>query len=227
MIIPYAVASFNRGAGGGAPNPLLADYDFAFATVVGGNVIALADRSGTGDAAKDLVVTGTLPLTAADAAYNNKPLATFNGSQRLEGGAWATACAQPYTVYVVGESQASNGRIVDGASGARGIVMNNGGLWSIYAGSVFVDVPASTPGSPTILIAVFDGAGSSVYITDPTTADATGNPGADTVTQFTLGALTGGGGELTGKIARVMIYGGVDGAAARASKLAALVASYA
>ncbi len=223
MMLPLALGQFNRGGGAAPPGPtILADADMAFATVVAGNVTALPDQSGTGDAAKNLANVGTIVYTATDAAYNNAPTCLMAGAQRLEGGAWAVACAQPFTVVAVGEG----GRLVDGASGARGIVMVNAGLWSMYAGSTFVDAAGSNPAVPTIIVAVFNGASSAIYISDMTTPDGTGNPGTDTVTQFTLGALTGGGGELSGKIARVVIYSGALDAAQRATVRAALGATY-
>jgi hypothetical protein len=201
---------------------LRAWYDMGLgATVVSGNVTALADQSGTGDANKHLTAAGDLiARTATDAAYNNQATATFGGLQRMDpAGAWAVSLPQPFTIYAVGQASNDGGRLVDAAAGGRAIVMRNGTLWSLYAGGANnLDATGSAPGSPTKICGVFNGASSQIYIgSDFSTGTGTGtNPGVDTPLRFALGALVGGGGELIGKIAAVIICAGAHDATKRA-----------
>jgi hypothetical protein len=204
---------------------LVAWWDMgAGATVNGSNQLtALADQSGTGDAAKDLAFAGagSIAYTASDAAYNDMPTATFSGNQRLEGsGAWAVALAQPHTIYIVGESDTDGGRIIDGgASGGRAMIVRSGTLWQIYAmGGAGVNATGSVAANPSMVCGVFNGASSAVYVgSDFSSAAGTGNPGTNSVAQFVLGALGGGGGELNGKIAEVIVSSGAHDATLRAN----------
>lgn len=184
-------------------------------TTGGGNLTALADQSGTGDAAKNLTNTGTVVYNTTDAAYGNKATTQYAAASRLQGsGVWAASQAQPMTAYCVGHATNANERIFDGAGGNRFIVMNDGGLWSVYAGSTFVDGAGTTPANPSIICAVSDST-SAIYVFDSTTAKGSGSAGTDTLTRMTLAALTGGGGELTGKIAEVFLYSGAHTQAQR------------
>lgn len=179
-------------------------------TVAGGTLSALADQSGSGDANKNLASAGAAQpvYTASDSQYGGKPTLTFAGTSRLEGAIWAASQAQPTTIYVVGHDSVANGRLVDGYGSIRQVITNNSGKLSIYSGTAFIDAVGSTPGNPGLLCAVFNGASSAFHINDPVTPNVSGNPGASVLGRITLGAFTGGGGELTGKIAEVAAFAG-------------------
>lgn len=237
MRLGLAISLCSPQSGGVAFTPLTdaglkAWYDFSLgATTGGGNITALADQSGTGDANKNLtkVGAGNITYTASDAAYGGKSTGSFPGTgERMDSaGLWAASLPQPLTIYAVGHATNAGGRIVDGTAGARAIVLNNSGLWSTYGGAAFVDAAASTPGSPTKVCAVLNGASSAIYIGGTFAASAgTGNAGADTVTRLSLGDLFGGGGPLNGKIAAVIVSSGAHNATLRAQYAAYLLARF-
>jgi hypothetical protein len=195
------------------------------ATTGGGNITALADQSGTGDATKDLTSTGTITYTAEDAEFDDQATAAMTGAQRLEGsGNWAAALAQPLTIYWVGKM--SGGRIFDGAAGGRCAAIYLAGVVTAYAGTDFVNATGSTPESPHVGCIVFNGASSEIYFDDFTTPAGTGNPGTDALIQMVLGDVGGGGGPLTGKIAEAVAFAGADDATERANMRAYFAARY-
>lgn len=205
--------------------------DLGATTSSGGTSLdALADQSGTGDAAKNLTKTGTVGYTATDAAYNNRPVAVGTAAGRLEGsGFWAASQAHPYTVYIVGESDTSGGRWMDGDPTGRGLIMNNNGgggtEWAMYAGT-FVESSGGTPEDPAVICAVFNGASSALYVDDPVSAAASGNAGSATLNQAVLMGLGGGGGELPGKLAELILYSGAHDQTTRTQVMAYLATRY-
>jgi hypothetical protein len=195
------------------------------ASTSGGNLTALADQSGAGDANRNVTAAGpAIPYTASDAAYGGQATATFGGSSLLQNASdWSAAVTQPITVYAVGHATA--GRIYDGDGTNRILLMNNAGNWSIYAGSAFVG-SAIAASNPAVTCAVFNGASSAIYVTDSVTPAVTGSPGTLGITKLALGALHGGGGNLTGKIAEVILYAGAHDAATRATVMGYLRGRY-
>lgn len=227
------VPTWAAPTGGGDPDPGFVPTDLAGikawykmslgATTGGGSITALADQSGTGDTAKDLTATGTIAYTATDAAYGNKATATFTGTQRMQNASsWAAAQTTPYTIYFVGH--ATDGRLFDGRTNSH-LVMNLSSDWTMYCGS-FISATGTDPTVPSFGCVVFNGASSSLYITDPATAAVTGNPGTTTLEALVLGALGGGGGELTGKIAEVIAYSGAHDEATRTQVMGYLADEY-
>jgi hypothetical protein len=189
------------------------------ATVVSGNLTALADQSGTGDANKNLAKagTGSIIYTSADTSFNNQASAFFNTTLRLEGTAWASQLAQPFAVYTVGKITNQGGRIVDGTTGGRILIMNDAGLWGMYAGLGFIDAAGSDPTVASKVCAVFNGASSAIYVGGTfATAAGTGNAGPDPLKLAVIGDLSGGGGGMLGYAAAVIVSAGAPDATTRA-----------
>lgn len=205
---------FNPLSNGG----VLAWYRMDLAAgLIAGKLHTLSDQSGVGDANRNLTAFGAdLTYTSSDAAYNNKATATLTSIERLESNAaWAAPApySQPFTVYAVGNISNSNGRIIDGETSHRIILMNVGGVWNLYAGVSF-EASAADATIPSVVCGVYD-ATSAIYIDNHTTAGASGASGSDTLTRLTLGAFLGGGGEMAGKIAEVYVCSGAHSVATR------------
>jgi hypothetical protein len=188
-------------------------------TLAAGNVTALADQSGTGDANKNLTKVGVGDIThnAIDAAYGNQSTGTtlFSGA-RLEGPNWAASLPQPFTAYAVGHITNNGGRLFDSLTG-RCLLARLADVWTFYAGGGFIAAPASTPGSPSKVCVVFNGVSSAIYVGgDFSVAAATGNPGTDTPDRFGLLDLPGGGGPMVGTVAEWVFSAGAHDATLRA-----------
>jgi hypothetical protein len=79
---------------------------------------------------------------------------------------------------------------------------------------------------PSKVCGVFNGASSAIYVgTNFATAAGTGSIGTNDITRLCVGALTGGGGELVGKVACILAYSGAHDATTRA-KVAAYLGKY-
>lgn len=174
------------------------------------SINSLADQ---GALAKDISATGSTRPTWAleDNSYNHRPVLCFNGNQELESNNYDVELSQPNTVYIVGEQPNGGGIMFGGSIGTRHqILQNTGNVWSIYAGSNFVNA-TTTQASPHICCSVFNGDLSAIYIDDHNTPQGIGNPGFNSLNKTTIGGLTGGvgGKAINGtKIAEVIIYSG-------------------
>lgn len=175
-----------------------------------GTVSAWGDSSGTGDANKNLAqaTAGKRPTyTAADAAYNNQPTATYAGAslQELDSAAWSAALSAPYTVFVVGN--------YDGGVGAEGwvgdstnlvqLVINNGGTGTGAYSGAFIQSGMANAATPKIICAVF-GTSGAIYDT-ARTARATGTTGTNALSRIFVG-VDAGGHYINGTIAEVIVY---------------------
>lgn len=171
----------------------------------GSNITAVADQSGVGSG-KNLVAANGNPTIAVDAAYGGKHVASFAGAPRLEpSGVWSSPISQAFTIYVVG--QALVGSIFDGDDSGRAN-LQSAGTWLMYAGSGFVDSGVGS-NTPAVVCCVYKGASSSVYVGDFATADATGNPGVDTLARLAIGDIAGrSNSPVTGKCAEAIVCSG-------------------
>lgn len=230
---PRRAALFPQSQGGsplGLPAlpALLARYRMDLgATVAAGTLSALADQSGTGDAAKNLVSAGASQpaYNASDPQYGGRATIEFAGVSRLQGGVWAASPPQPVTYYAVGHITISGGRIFDGVGTNRNMLWRSStnSLWSIYGGA-FLDAAGTLPANPAVLCATYGGASSALYVGNPAAAAASGNAGAQQIVRLTLGAFTNGTGEMTGKIAEILAYAGAHDQATRTAVMTYLKA---
>lgn len=168
-------------------------------------VTALADQSGAGDANRNqAAINGT--LNAGDIAYGGND--TISDLRANRGGAWSVAPATPITIVVIGEAGAVKSLISDGAS--ENMLWNNADpvarLYSTTGAlASLVDISA-----PSAVMATDDGATANLYVNDftaPSVSGATWLTGG--TTGFDLGIGVAGVGNLVGKIAEIMVFGGL------------------
>jgi len=207
---------------------LVAWYRADLGVTIATGVSGWADQSGTGDANKNLAqATGSAQPTrnASDAAYNNQSTLSFASasSQCMTSGTWASALAQPFTWFVVGNDDGaavSQVYIEGDTSGVnRSLMYQNGAAYELFAGASLAG--GSRTNSPRVLGGVVNGASSSLYIS-ARTAVATGAAGANGITAITMGAAFVPSTYLNGKIAEVAIYSG----ALTAAQINALLAYF-
>jgi len=212
---------------------LLAWYrpDAAAVTLNGGDVSALLDQSGTGDANKHAsqADAGQQPLyVASNAAYNNQPTITFAATDRLTTGTWTVPPTQALTIYTVGARGATGALrfFFDGlASPDRiNLVGDDPAALVIAAGGAGVTdtLAASTPAA---ICCVIDGASSATYVNVIGTASATGDAGTAVVAGLTLGnrfALDFG---LSADLADLIVYDGAHDATTRGQLMGDYIAT--
>lgn len=196
------------------------------------------DQSGTGVSQKNLTATGTAKptLNATDAAYNNKPTVSFNGTTNwMFGGSLGSPLAQPCTIYAVGQiAAASFGYMVGGqvTPAARvSVVQDTGNVWSLFGGgAVFADAVVTTV-NPNVICGVYNnGSASQIYVNDYAAASGTATLGTNSLSLITLGGLDNSGAltaPMNGKIAEVIMYSGAHSSAQRQSVMAYLKSRYA
>lgn len=189
------------------------------------HISQINDQSGTGDSNKNAIqaTDGKRPiLTASDAAYNNRPTMTFNGSQLHSVGNWAASQAQPFTIYLVGQSAAGHAQqaFLDDSAGTSVIyATDTSNDLAIYAGVSLSSTTVTT--NPSVMCLVFNGASSAIYVNDATTAKATGNASGAALVSTVLGDNAGGTTPLNGKIADSAGYAGAHNQATRSAMMAA------
>lgn len=180
-------------------------------TQVAGKVSGWGDSSGSGDANRNLIQLAPAlqpSYTASDAAYNNHPSVTFvsAAAQTLQPtGRWSAALAQPFSLYIVGNSDGSPApQNLTGEPGGRvQVVDNNGGAGvNLYAGA-FLNAGLENTAAPRIVAANFNGATSKVY-QSALTAAATGPTGAYGCSRVAISDTAVAG--LNGKIVEAIYY---------------------
>jgi hypothetical protein len=180
----------------------------------GGPVAAWADQSGTADLNKNVTqaVGSQQPtLNSSDPAYNNQATLSFNStdSQFMQSGAWASPLPEPETIFIVGNfsGAAVSQYISDSLAENQRVVFNNSGASNgcLYAGS-FLDSGTPLSASPTILVGVFNGVTSSIYVSKRS-PNMTGNSG--TPPSRTGLTVAGAAAFLNGKVAEVIIYNNI------------------
>ena len=211
QVIVDATIGVFRGEAIGTP---IAIYDTRYGTtIVGGSKIsAWVDQSGTGDSNKNLAqaTSANQPVwTASNANYNNQASISCTTADRwLQGaGLWASAQAQPFTVYVVG--QISSGVIVDMVNSQ---ILQYGPNWAYFAGAAFKQ--GTTYTTRNIVAVVFDGASSAQYGNgDMTTPAVSGDAGSGSATRVSVGATGSGGSNY--EVCAIFVYSGHHDATTR------------
>lgn len=207
------------------------DADPAYTTLVTGAVAAWLDRSGSARHFSQGTAPSRLGYSASDAAYGNRPVLLGTGAGNLDADA-AWSIAQPFTIYVVGESGTSADwkTFIDDKVGVNRVVVRADPTeqGSIYAGAANV-TGTTLANTPSIMCAVFNGPPSALYIRN-TTAAASGNPGSQGLDQPTIGRAAPGPAyylAADGKIAELVFVSGADDATERAQMLRYLSSKFA
>jgi hypothetical protein len=176
---------------------------------LGTGVSAWADQSGLGNNLAQATGAAQPTLNASDAAYNNAPTLSFNGSQYLT--VADPLSSLPYTIYVVGESTSgsSNQVMVSTTSNSPNLYYEGGiTAWTIYGGANL----SSSNGTRTkqAYVGIYTGtSASALYINTSSSAAASGSAGSSTSSgTLYVGAQIGPQNELIGKIASVLLYNG-------------------
>ena len=239
-------ASLNRRRGGGsmlnlrptvsAPNawtPLAASV----ATLVwyradlgvtqsGGLVSDWLDQSNAGDSARHQSSSGASKpaYVASDAAYGNRPVLTFDGTQSMVAAAtFSSLPVVPLTFLIIGQGSSSSFLAdLPLPGGTDNMVWSNASPFAQVYGSGSVTGTSSVAG-PSCIMVTDDGTGGAsaakVFVGNLTTEQASG-----TTTWITAGATllniakgNAGVGLLNGKLAEVIVWSGVLSAPDRAS----------
>lgn len=184
-------------------------------TEAGGLVSAWLDQSGQGDANRNQSAAGAARpgYTASDAAYGNKPVVTGNGSQVMTaGGAWSWAPNPAITILVVGEAAASSSFLGDSTTNNM-VYANATPNEAVYGAVAGANVGTGNPATPCAVMYTDSGSGGSaanIYINDLDTPTFTGATIFDGATRLDLLSGFGGGfGSLVGKLAEIIVWGGV------------------
>lgn len=180
---------------------------------------------GTGDTSKN-VTQGTdanrPTINLADAAFNGRNTLSFDytATQGLPAvGAWTTAIAQPFTSYVVASLTSAPGvtqQVMWGSSGSVFYSAPTTPKFAIYSGTGLLGATDIRGSGAKVLAGVHNGASSATYISNSSSADASGNAGATNIDKITIGTNAAGSLPMDGKIATVLIYAGAHTAAQRA-----------
>jgi hypothetical protein len=175
----------------------------------GSHVIGWVDQSGTGDPNKT-AAQGTQanePLfVGSNAAYKNQPTVDFSGTEFLVTGNWAAALTQPFTVFVVGNtnSNTANSTFYDSNRASQIEVYDPiGSGVNVFAGNTLVST-ATVYLTPSIVYVVYNGAASEIGV-NRITPNVIGNAGTNGATGLKLG-LSQYGGNLVGSMAELMVY---------------------
>jgi hypothetical protein len=204
--------------------------DASLVTLSSGKVAALTVRGGGGDANKNLAQAtgGSQPTyNATDAAYNNRPTMSFNSSQLHSVGNWAASLAQPFTIYLVGQSASGHAQqaFFDDSAGTTVIyATDTSNDLAIYAGVSLSSSTVTT--NPSVMCLVFNGASSAIYVNDATTAKATGNASGAALVSAVLGDNASASTPLVGKIADHIVYAGAHNHANRSAVMSAYAAAW-
>lgn len=203
--------------------------------VTEGSTFTWADQSGLGDSNRNAVqatAANQPTVDPTDPHFNGKPAIVFTGAQVLNTGTWSAALSQACTWYAVfrpGDNSAQR-TVTDGIGGSnrqRISTTITTGVVNMYAGGTARDGTATIANSTVVMCVVFNGASSSVYVNNITTADVTANPGTNSLTGLKIGQDQGGSGSaLEGRIAELAAFSGAHSEATRRKMMNYLGARY-
>jgi hypothetical protein len=172
---------------------------------------------------------GKEPVTATPAGYAGQQVIDFRTRTTYCGQKTGTftGIAQPATLYLLGNpgqvnalTMATTGVVGGHRMSQLAVDYATPGDASFYAGGAAPIFSASgtVSTSPAAWCAVFNGATSTLYYNNFTTAAAAGNPGTDDLTQLWVGTASFAVGSYlwNGYMAEILIRSGADSAATRA-----------
>lgn len=167
-------------------------------TLSGSDVTTWADQSGAGDTNRNLVgAVGHRPtLQASDADFNNLPCLKFDPSgayQVLISGTWSTPLPAVSTWFMVAKARVSGIMVAqDGISNThrQSILANSSSFVEGSSGGDCVSAIHMYEATRSIIM-VFNGASSKIYVSEAA-GESGGDPGSETLTGLTVGALNDG-----------------------------------
>lgn len=187
-------------------DPLVGVYQSAGGAVSGDGDAAgyWMDQSGNGNHMAQ--TEGARTPVFASSGVNSKPSLTFT-SDFMKCANFASALTQPFTVIVVTQPTALSSVTVVWGSGNNYTSTFDGAYWLANWGAAAQCSTGVPTTDPVIHSLIVNGASSSVFLNG--TAQTTGNPGANTMVNFQLGAY---GNETTypyqGHIGDALVYSG-------------------
>ena len=187
-------------------------------TESGGRVSALADQSGQTDANRNQVASGAdrPGYSASDAGYGGNPVVTFDGSQSVAAaGAFSTAVVGPISILVIGQAAAECAIV--GSSATEMVYANVSGEAAVYGPTNGALSSGLSAASPCAILVTDDGTGggaaTKIFVGDLTTAAVSDVTRWESSTLLALGSGGTGGfsgyGRLVGKLAEVIVFGGI------------------
>ncbi len=175
---------------------------------------AWTDQSGLGDSGRNQSAAGALRpgYTANDAAYGNQPVLTFSGSQAMASGTFNASVATAVSVVMIGQITTDSGAFSDGSTGDM-IFKSGGNVYFYGAAQGSSPLATATVTSPCCIMFTDDGTGggsaAKIYVNDTTTVAAAGPTNWSSTTVFDVGQDVVAVGKLIGKIAELIVFGGV------------------
>lgn len=178
-------------------------------TLSGSNVSGWADQSGNGNNASQGTSANQPSYNVADSQYGGRPTVQFSGSQFMSLASHFPA--QPFTVYIVGQSTSGTGQqemFADSGHNVSLLIATGGSTsWSMYAGTALVSSGNTRQNVAQAFAMVFNGASSKLYV-NSSSSGFSGSPGTSNPSGTeTIGASTNGSGNrLIGKIAELAVF---------------------
>ncbi len=183
-------------------------------TQAGGLVSYLIDQSGLSDSGRDQSASGAdrPGYVGADAGYGGKPVLTFDGSQRMLSGTFAAAIATAVSVVMVGQITSDSGAFSDGVDDNM-IFKSTGNIYFYGAAQGPSPLVTATVTSPCCIMLTDDGTGGGsalkMYVNDTTTVAGAGPTNWGSTTALDLGLDVAAVGKFVGKLAELIVFGGV------------------
>lgn len=173
------------------------------------------DQGGTGDANKNAAQatqSAQPTLSLSDDSYGGKPTIAFTAANcNLKSGAWAVAPPTTATVIVVGNDNNVVARAFIDGNTVNSYLIEDGGsgtscAWGLNLYPTLALSGGRHLGNPNAIVAIFNGASSSEYVSAQTPLGTGQNVGTSAPTLITIGNKADNTGLLNGKIAELIIY---------------------
>lgn len=159
---------------------------------------------------------------ASDASYNNRPTIQSTATTQNLVAAGVTT-TQPFTLWIVGQSNSSAQVLLSFAAGAPYIV-NSSGNGAMFAGSVLNSSISIT--SKRAILATFNGASSFIGVDNWLTGGTSGAAGASNGTDLGAFSQTDGLFGSRGKLAEIIVQTGTPTASEKTAMAAYFLARY-
>jgi hypothetical protein len=193
------------------------------AGVTAGLLDSLADQSGLADAGRNQTsLLGNRPnYSAADAGYGGKATMSMAGAQRMLSGVFNAAIAAPVTVVAVGEMTADSAMFSNGVNGDM-IFKSVGNVYFYGAAQGAQPLMAANVTVPCVIMYSDDGTAAAdagkIYVNSLSgAAGGSGLTNWGSTTEIDLGLDVVAAGQLVGKLAEVIVFGGILSAGDKAN----------
>lgn len=174
-----------------------------------GSTTTWVDKFGTGHNPTQ-ATAGFRPVNTANQQAGKNGMVFTAANTTWLASASFTALSQPCTTYVVAKITPSTiGYFVDGiTSGNRNAVFKNSTNYNLFGGSATLGTGALNNANPHIQTSIFNGATSSIYMDNA--SSASGTTGSNTITGYTIGSRwdQNAGNYVDGVIFEILIFTG-------------------